>query len=992
MDEQDEKAIAAGNSDRPTNSSTNLNSGSPITNQQQRLLQESSKCPADWALVAVGDTKNPLGENWQTSPLDKQDFEDAVQVGRFECLPSTSKEGNLYYPPIRWWFAIGVLCGTLSHGLLFLDHDGASCDNLIEKLSGQSIAVALPKTPTVTSGKLGRYQSIYFVPERFWGAISTKKIPTHVKGEDGSKEQLELRWDGCQSVVAGYHPDTGAYYWLPGQSPEECEIAEVPLWVVEQMLQRSPTGQLAQADFRQSGFLQQWTTVDWARSYLFIIPATEDYDLWIKVGMALRFASESLLSDWDDWSQGASNYDPGVCEEHWQSFNADGGITVGTLGMLAKQHGWESPFGSKGHNHPVLTGAGDNQTSASSESSNEDSEEFGREVQSLVELTEETAPIQGLLHHRLMDALVQRAKQFNVPVETFLTVLLSIAASLLKIGTFLEIDASSDFRCAPILWAGLVGESGATKSPIFSSLLKPLEGLQAKADKAYEVDFAQYHESLATWQKKPKSSREVEPKLPAPREYYLQDLTLEAMYDCLSKQPGIGLLLAVDELASLFNGFNQYRAGGKGNDRQRVLSLYDGRALKVNRRSSNRISLSHTSVSLIGTIQPCVLHKFMRDLSEVDGYWARFFWVILPLTEMPAPGGTGGHNLSLLLQGLYQGLISLIPVTYQFDENGHTVWSQWHCWCEKQKVDEPSGALRAVYPKSKERAARIALVLHCVNAVIEGKVPDGIIPSELLESAIAFTKWAINQSKLIYASAGIVTFEESARVARFVAHFKGKGWVKGRQVTHWHPKKPKAAEARAFMQQVVGLGYAINNGKAGEHYQIKIKDESSNFGNNQPQPPEMASVELGNKTGNNLVTTDRFFSEQFLGEEIENGSKNNLPSETEGASVTNVAVSSGSVSNSLLGKFQVGVLPEVTSLVTALEPFLDKNSASVCYQVTEYNFQVGDRVWYTGEKYAHLWRDLELTIDQIQEYQASCRKPDGYFTTWIDLEDLEAAL
>ena len=243
---------------------------------------------------------------------------------------------------------------------------------------------------------------------------------------------------------------------------------------------------------------------------------------------------------------------------------------------------------------------------------------------------------------------------------------------------------------------GLVGESGATKSPIFSSLLKPLEELQAMADETYKVEFSQYEESLETWQKSPRGSRGAKPNAPAQREYYLQDLTLEATYDCLNKQPDFGLVLAVDELAGLFNGFNHYRAGGKGNDRQRVLSLYDGRAIKVNRKTGTRISLPHTSVSLVGTIQPCVLRKLMSDLSEVDGYWARFYWVLLPVTEMPPPGGGRSDNLPALSQALYQGLMSLNPVTYRFDENGHGLWRDWHCWCEKHKVNEPHDALRAV--------------------------------------------------------------------------------------------------------------------------------------------------------------------------------------------------------------------------------------------------------------------------------------------------------
>ena len=106
---------------------------------------------------------------------------------------------------------------------------------LIQSLSGQSLTEALPKTVGVTSGRPGRYQLIYRVPEQYWQAISNKRISTGTTGE-----QLEFRWNGCQSVVIGHHPMTGSYRYLPGQSFEECEIAEAPLWMVEQMLVEKP--------------------------------------------------------------------------------------------------------------------------------------------------------------------------------------------------------------------------------------------------------------------------------------------------------------------------------------------------------------------------------------------------------------------------------------------------------------------------------------------------------------------------------------------------------------------------------------------------------------------------------------------------------------------------------------------------------------------------------------------------------------------------------
>ncbi|MEO0949530.1 MAG: bifunctional DNA primase/polymerase, partial [Cyanobacteria bacterium J06641_5] len=76
--------------------------------------------------------------------------------------------------------------------LLFLDHDGESCDRLIESLSGQSLADALPKTVGITSGRPGRYQLIYRVPEKYWEAIATKRLNTGTTGDDGKAEQLEF--------------------------------------------------------------------------------------------------------------------------------------------------------------------------------------------------------------------------------------------------------------------------------------------------------------------------------------------------------------------------------------------------------------------------------------------------------------------------------------------------------------------------------------------------------------------------------------------------------------------------------------------------------------------------------------------------------------------------------------------------------------------------------------------------------------------------------
>ncbi len=192
---------------------------------REPLLAALSALPPAWGLVAINGQKAPYQANWQHTPLTPAQMATEIRQNP-HCQ------------------AVGVLCGTPSGGLLFVDHDGASGDALIESLSGLPLAAAMPKTVAVTSGRPGRYQNIYQVPEADWAAIATRKIKTGATGDDGKAEQIEFRWNGCQSVVIGAHPLTGGYHWV--NAPGDCEIAEAPRWMIQQMLktpavEKSPT-------------------------------------------------------------------------------------------------------------------------------------------------------------------------------------------------------------------------------------------------------------------------------------------------------------------------------------------------------------------------------------------------------------------------------------------------------------------------------------------------------------------------------------------------------------------------------------------------------------------------------------------------------------------------------------------------------------------------------------------------------------------------------
>ncbi|MRV37704.1 hypothetical protein GF542_14365, partial [Staphylococcus aureus] len=125
----------------------------------------------------------------------------------------------------------GIRTGVISGGILAIDADGHAAEELLQKMS----ASELPDTVIFASGKPGRRQLLYLVPPEYWEIFKTIKLKTGVKGDDGKEQQLEVRCNGCQSVLPpSVHPETGKYHWVI--APNDVEVAQCPNWVIELML------------------------------------------------------------------------------------------------------------------------------------------------------------------------------------------------------------------------------------------------------------------------------------------------------------------------------------------------------------------------------------------------------------------------------------------------------------------------------------------------------------------------------------------------------------------------------------------------------------------------------------------------------------------------------------------------------------------------------------------------------------------------------------
>ena len=63
---------------------------------------------------------------------------------------------------------------------------------------------------------------------------------------------------------------------------------------------------------------------------------------WIKVGMGLH-AEGYDIDVWKRWSQQSPVYCNNDCEEHWDTFDDNKDISIGTVFWMAQQNGWKKP-------------------------------------------------------------------------------------------------------------------------------------------------------------------------------------------------------------------------------------------------------------------------------------------------------------------------------------------------------------------------------------------------------------------------------------------------------------------------------------------------------------------------------------------------------------------------------------------------------------------------------------------------------------------------
>jgi len=293
--------------------------------------------PIDWALTPLNGKRAYL-PGWTQSPLSTEQIQRELEEGRAT--------------------GVGLITGQWSNegGLIWVDIDGPEAIPELEKLAGGPLDCVFPPTLTISSGKEGRMRMLLSVP-----TAKISLLPDKATIKIGIPS-FEILFRSRQGAIMGSHPETAGYFTTPHGGFEYAKNPpEMPDWLYQAIGKAFPTNkyrkpvtggiitQQVNISYEEGSKFQVEEILNEAKTYLAHLDFERavDYEEWLAIGMSLHQVDHSLLEDWVEWSSQAPNFQEGVCEEKWRSFerlpggpSPEGARGLQTLRAKAKEDGF----------------------------------------------------------------------------------------------------------------------------------------------------------------------------------------------------------------------------------------------------------------------------------------------------------------------------------------------------------------------------------------------------------------------------------------------------------------------------------------------------------------------------------------------------------------------------------------------------------------------------------------------------------------------------
>ena len=408
--------------------------------------------------------------------------------------------------------------------------------------------------------------------------------------------------------------------------------------------------------------------------------------------------------------------------------------------------------------------------------------------------------------------VAQRAE--GVGCDTSFIALPTLSGLAAAIGNNRVLELRPGWPEKPIVWTGVLGESGSGKTPAMQAALAPIHQRQAAAMRVWAEQRKRYETGVA------QSGRGAKPAEPKAERFVVSDATVEALALLLADNPrGPSMLVVCDELASLIGGFGQYKHG-RGGDCAFYLSLASGVGVTIDRRTGDRrtICIPSTAVSVTGAIQPAAFDRLLGAEHRENGLLPRFLLAMPPRRPRRWTDATVPAETLAAMDRVFDRLYGLRPDT---TDRGEAVPHVCHLTDDAKAafvrfVNEHgeeqatlTGTLASAWSKLEAYAARFALLFHCVRVAAGDPVHPDFVEADSVAAAVTLVRWFAGEARRVY---GALDESHEARERRQLADWiaaRPERSATARDLTHGLRRfrdDPQGAEAALADLAAAGYG------------------------------------------------------------------------------------------------------------------------------------------------------------------------------------------
>ncbi|RLD40461.1 MAG: hypothetical protein DRI89_11965 [Bacteroidetes bacterium] len=354
----------------------------------------------------------------------------------------------------------------------------------------------------------------------------------------------------------------------------------------------------------------------------------------------------------------------------------------------------------------------------------------------------------------IQEIITATNESLNYPID-FIGASILFAISV-AIGNTHRIEIMKGWPENAVLYLAIVGRTGTNKSHPLSFALKPIEDRDSLKFQKYKTEKQEYDTIIGLSKKEREQQGHNEPVNPTWEQHLVTDFTPEALTD-VHKFNIRGIGVYSDELASWFKNFNRYN---KGSEEQFWLSVWSGKPIRINRKTSEPTYILMPFISVAGTIQPGVLNELAKDRTE-NGFLDRLLFVI--------PDNLKKHywsenELSSVIienwQTIMTNLLDLSivqdemlnpqPEVLRFTPEAKKCLFDWQKEITDLCNESEDPAISAIYAKMEMYAIRLALILEMLRFAC-GESNKQAVGIEAVQGALKLAEYFKNSAIKVHA-------------------------------------------------------------------------------------------------------------------------------------------------------------------------------------------------------------------------------------------------